>query len=248
MPDSMLDMVLEKTHETGLLKNVTIVGGEPFIDTERLNRIVSTLVSGYGVLEIFIPTNGSWVLRNDFLDLARRLEEYGRWVPYKLRVAFSENKWNLEQLGNEATEVRSRWNELERAYPRVFMRRVLVETDMTNAGRARKNGIARTGEHVGAHCSFDDWVDPLRGFGFYTDYLSFWPDGTCRACYAGGPVIGTVAEDFDRLLERRARFLRFMKSAILGGTQDTLPASTCGICCDMMDEWQQSMEGSVVNE
>lgn len=246
MSESLLRRVIEKSHKAGLLRNVTIVGGEPFIDVDRLVRVVSILVSGYGVLEIFIPTNGRWVLRDDYFDLAGKLEEYGRWVPYELRIAFSENKWNFEQLGRDAVEVSGRWSVLEREFPRVFRRRTLVEEDMTNAGRAKKNVIARPGTHIGAHCSFDDWVDPVHGFGFFSDYLSFWPDATSRVCYAGGPIIGSVEEDFHVLLHRRSEFLCFMKNTILGNIHDTLPASACEICCQIMDRWQLS-SGEVIS-
>jgi pyruvate-formate lyase-activating enzyme len=63
MPADMLDDLVERASRAGLLRNVTLVGGEPFLDTRRLLDLVRRMVTGYGVLEIFIPTNGHWVLK-----------------------------------------------------------------------------------------------------------------------------------------------------------------------------------------
>jgi hypothetical protein len=242
MPADMLDDLVERASRAGLLRNVTLVGGEPFLDTRRLLDLVRRMVTGYGVLEIFIPTNGHWVLKPSWAEIAAELAEYGRWVPYELRIAFSQNQWNLEQLGIQADEVCRRWTELETAYPDVFRRRTLAVDEMMSLGRARTHGLARPAPFVGAHCSFDDWADPGRPLGFYTDYLSFWPDGTYRCCFAGGPVIGRWNEELEPVLERRAALLTEMRRQLGQPGQDTLPAATCSRCI----EWaalQESRNG-----
>ena len=239
MPDEMLNDLIEKAWRAGLLRNVTLVGGEPFLSVKRLLDLVRRLVTGYGVLEIFIPTNGRWVLTDRWREIAAELAGYGQWVPYELRIAFSQNQWNLEQLGPRADDVRRRWSELENAYPQVFRRRTLVEDEMLSLGRARTHGLARPGTSVGAHCSFDDWVDPARSLGFYTDFLSFWPDGTYRCCFAGGPVVGKWNEDLSPALDRRAILLRNMRLQLGNPGEDTLPAATCSHCV----EWAGKPEG-----
>lgn len=237
MPEQMLLRVIEKSSKAGLLKNVTIVGGEPFIDTKKLLWTLRQLLDGHGILELFIPTNGRWVLADDYLDIGIELEELGRWVPYELRVAFSDNQWNIEQLGDQANIVLSRWLELESIFPSVFRRRELLAENMSNRGRAKSLGIARPGKHVGAHCSFDDWVDPFKNYGFYSDYLSFWPDGTCRACYAGGPVLGTLQDEFDVMFTKRAEYLFYLRESIAGSKYGSLAGSTCELCDETYKKW-----------
>jgi hypothetical protein len=239
MPDDMLDDLIERAWGIGLLRNVTLVGGEPFLDVNRLIKIVRRLVTGYGVLEIFIPTNGQWVLSDVWREIAAELAEYGRWVPYGLQIAFSQNQWNLEQFGAQAGNVCHRWAQLEDAYPGVFMHRTLAQDEMLSVGRARKNALASPSECVGAHCSFDDWVDPKRAVGFYTDFLSFWPDGTLRCCFAGGPTVGRWGENLSMVLERRASLLKTMREELGKPGEDTLPASTCSRCV----EWAIAKQG-----
>jgi hypothetical protein len=239
MPDEMLNDLIEKAWRAGLLRNVTLVGGEPFLDIKRLLDLVRHLVTGYGVLEIFIPTNGRWVLAERWREIAAELAEYGRWVPYELRIAFSQNQWNLEQLGLQADDVCHRWSELENAHPQVFRRRTLVEDEMLSLGRARTYGLATPAASVGAHCSFDDWVDRGRSLGFYTDFLSFWPDGAYRCCFTGGPVVGKWGEDLSLALERRATLLHEMRLQLSKPGEDTLPAATCSRCV----EWATKREG-----
>ena len=230
MPDYMLDDLIDRAWRAGLLRNVTIVGGEPFFDVQRLLALVRRLITGYGVLEIFIPTNGRWVLSDNWRDIADELAEYGRWVPYELRVAFSQNQWNLEQFGRHSGTVRTRWQSLEGAHPEVFRHRSLASDEMLALGRARVNELAAPSSQVGAHCSFDDWVDQSRSFGFYTDFLSFWPDGTYRACFAGGPTVGRWDEELTPVLDRRAALLTEMRAELGAPGEDTLPAVTCNRC------------------
>jgi hypothetical protein len=239
MPDEMLDDLVERAWHAGLLRNVTIVGGEPFLDVGRLLGFVRRLVTGYGVLEIFIPTNGRWVLSEGWCGVADQLAEYGRWVPYELRVAFSHNQWNLEQLGPHAGTVLQRWAELETVHPHVFRRRTLGQDEIMAVGRARKNSLAAPGKTVGAHCSFDDWVDRNRTLGFHTDFLSFWPDGSLRCCFAGGPTVGQWGEDLAPVLDRRATLLGKMRVQFGKSGEDTLSPETCSHCV----EWAKEQQG-----
>jgi hypothetical protein len=239
MPDDMLDDLIGRAWRAGLLRNVTLVGGEPFLNVSRLLGLVRQLVTGYGVLEIFIPTNGRWVLSDDWREVAAELAEYGRWVPYELRIAFSKNQWNLEQLGEHADTVCLRWLALEAAHPQVFRHRTLAQDEMLSLGRARAHALATPGATVGAHCSFDDWVDQTRSLGFHTDFLSFWPDGSHRCCFAGGPTVGKWGEDLGLVLERRAALLGEMRAELGRPGEDTLPAATCSRCM----EWATRRQG-----
>lgn len=212
MPEEIFRSVVNNASSTGLLNHVTIVGGEPFIDTEKLIGAIQYLLDGNGILDIFIPTNGRWVLHdNNYIEVAEILNHFSIFVPHGITVAFSKNRWNLEQLGDKAELVCKRWIQLELRFPNLFTTRILTETDMKSAGRAKNNELARTGVHVGAHCDFDDWVDPIQKIGFYSDYLCFWPDGLVRTCYSGGPIVGNYKDDLNQLLEYRAQYLFWLR-------------------------------------
>ncbi len=230
MDPAMFREIVRRAAAQDLLRVVTLTGGEPFIDPDRLMQAVRHLLAGHGVMEIFIPTNGIWVLRDDYLVMAEELALIGQFVPYELRVAWSMNRWNLKQLGRAARPVAQRWGELERRFPQVFRRRTLESEDMLMLGRAAGSGLARPGAHVGAHCSFDDWVDPGLGVGFYSDFLAFWPDGSVRACYMAGPVIGSYQDDYQMLLDRRAAFLWQLRTELTGSPLGVLPAAACIGC------------------
>ncbi|MEI7613564.1 MAG: radical SAM protein [Betaproteobacteria bacterium] len=230
MDMSMFNEIVQRASAQGLLRVVTLTGGEPFIDPERLMACIRLLLAGHGVLEIFIPTNGLWVLEDNYLTLAEELAYVGQFVPYELRIAWSMNRWNLKQLGHAARPVARRWTELERRFPQVFRRRTLEREDMLLLGRAGESGLARPGPHLGSHCCFDDWIDPNSGVGFYSDYLAFWPDGSVRACYMAGPVIGTYQEDYQKLLDKRASFLWQLRIEMTGSPTGSLPGTACGSC------------------
>lgn len=242
MSDDIFHEIVDRCARYGLLKNVTLVGGEPFINIEKLFERIRMLINGHGVLELFIPTNGRWVLSDNYLAYAAELEEYGQWIPYELRVAFSYNQWNIEQLGEHAQTVTDRWSELEELYPSVFRHRELIPENMSNLGRAKKFGIAQPGAGVGAHCSFDDWIDPHKNLGFYSDYLSFWPDGSCRACYAGGPVLGNYEDDYKSLLDKREQFLFFIREQLTSNMYESLPAESCEVCETIYQDWIKQVE------
>ncbi|HRZ07956.1 MAG TPA: radical SAM protein [Candidatus Competibacteraceae bacterium] len=230
MDPAMFREIVQRAAAQGLLRVVTLTGGEPFIDPDRLLECIRELLAGHGVLEIFIPTNGLWVLADDYRVLAEELAFIGQFVPYELRIAWSMNRWNLKQLGRNARPVAQRWRELERRFPQVFRRRTLEREDMLALGRAGASGLARPGAHLGAHCSFDDWVDPSLGVGFYSDFLAFWPDGSVRACYMAGPVIGSYQEDYSALLDKRAAFLWQLRAELTGSPFGILPGTACSDC------------------
>lgn len=234
MDPAMFREIVRRAASQGLLRVVTLTGGEPFIDPDRLIQAVRHLLAGHGVMEIFIPTNGLWVLREDYLVRAEELVLIGQFVPYELRVAWSMNRWNLAQLGRAARPVAQRWGELERRFPQVFRRRKLEAEDMLILGRASASGLARPGAHVGAHCSFDDWVDPSLGIGFYSDFLAFWPDGSVRTCYMAGPVIGSYQDDYQMLLDKRAAFLWRLRTEFTGSPTGVLPGTACSGCAQRM--------------
>lgn len=211
MPDAMLKDVIERAAAVHLLYHVTLVGGEPFIKPRRLLRVLRQLLNGYGVWDLFIPTNGRWVLASSYIDIAEEMQKLAQFVPHGICVAFSENPWNLEQLGTHAGKALERWRQLEERFPGLFTIRRLDEKEMKNIGRAKINEIARTSDVVGAHCDFDDWLDPGQGIGFLSDYLTFWPDGTVRTCYAGGPILGRYDDDYQRLLEKRTGYLLWLR-------------------------------------
>lgn len=230
MEPEMFREIVQRANANGLLRVVTLTGGEPFINPARLLECVRQLLAGHGVMEIFIPTNGLWVLSGNYLDIAEELAHIGQFVPYELRVAWSMNRWNMKQLGRSARPVAQRWNELERCFPEVFRRRTLERDDMLMLGRAGNSELARPGAHLGAHCSFDDWVDPNLGVGFYSDYLAFWPDGSVRACYMAGPVIGHYQDDYQVLLDKRAAFLWQLRTELTGSPTGVLPGTACSDC------------------
>lgn len=230
MDPALFREIVPRAAAQGLLRVVTLTGGEPFIDPDRLLECIRELLAGHGVLEIFIPTNGLWVLADDYRILAEELAFIGQFVPYELRIAWSMNRWNLKQLGRNARPVAQRWGELEHRFPQVFRRRTLDREDMLMLGRAGASGLARPGAHLGAHCCFDDWVDPNLGVGFYSDFLAFWPDGSVRACHMASPVIGSYQEDYQVLLGKRAAFLWQLRTELTGSPFGTLPGTACNDC------------------
>ncbi len=234
MDPAMFREIAQRAAAQGLLRVVTLTGGEPFIDPDRLIEAVRHLLAGHGVMEIFIPTNGAWVMTDDYLVIAEELALIGQFVPYELRIAWSMNRWNLKQLGRSARPVAQRWSELERRFPQVFRRRTLEREDMLMLGRAEASGLARPGAHLGAHCSFDDWVDPSLGVGFYSDFLAFWPDGKVRTCYMAGPVIGSYQDDYQMLLDKRAAFLWRLRTELTGSPIGVLPGTACSGCAQRM--------------
>ena len=239
MPDTLIDLVVKKCATTGLLSNVTLVGGEPFIDPMRLISIIRQIwMKGAGTMEIFIPSNGRWVTEPQWENIVQQLVFLGQWFPAGLRIAFSQNEWNLAQLDDLAPQVMSRWAELEKNYPDVFYHRTLVKEELLPLGRARQNLLATPGEHVGVNCSFDDWYDPIPGGGFCTDYLAFYPNGDCGLCYVyHSPVIGTVNDDFSLLLKKRRDYLIALRRHITGEDFGTLYPNACLTCKEFYPKW-----------
>ena len=239
MSDTLLDRVIAKCAAADLLGNVTLLGGEPFIDPPRLLSLIRQIwQTGSRTLEIFIPTNGRWVLRADWEDIVRELVKLGQWFPYDLRVAFSENEWNMAQLGEQAPLVRERWRELEKHWPSIFSHRTLTKEELLPLGRAARNHLAEPARHVGVNCSFDDWYDPDAGGGFYTDYLAFYPDGSCGLCYVyHSPVIGRVEDDFTALLQKRREYLLALRQHITGEPFGVLYPDACAECKKFYPQW-----------
>lgn len=240
MPEKTLDLIIAKCAVADMLGNVTLIGGEPFLDPEYLLNIIRKIwYSGRRVLEIFIPTNGRWLTRPDWENIVIQLARLGQWFPYDLRVAFSENEWNLAQLGELAPIVRSSWRELEKAYPAIFSHRVLEKTALLPLGRAARNNLAEPDDSVGVNCSFDDWYDPETGGGFCTDYLAFYPDGSCGLCYVyHSPIIGTARDDFSTLLRKRRDYLIDLRLRLTGKPFGILDSHACEECKKFYPLWQ----------
>ena len=239
MPDERLNEVITKCASSGLLGNVTLLGGEPFIDPSRLLKTIRKIwMAGRITWEIFIPTNGRWVCREDWEDIVCELVSLGQWFPYDLRVAFSKNEWNLEQLGELAPLVLERWQSLEERYPSVFYHRTLVKEELLPLGRAADNQLSAPASHVGVNCNFDDWYDASSGGGFCTDYLSFYPDGSCGMCYVyHSPIIGRVEDDFMHMLEKRRNYLVALRKHMTGDPFGILPPDACVECKKFYPLW-----------
>jgi len=231
MSSLLFEKIVSKCKEVDLLKYVVLAGGEPFLDTAGLLKKIRFLLHGHGVLRMLVPTNGKWVLDDDHAEVAYQLSMLGKLIPFGLYVRLSENEWNMEQFGDLREELMSRWEALEKVHPSIFSRKVLQETKVIRVGRA----VGFCGEtQVPVHCSFDEWQD--GELGVYTDYLSFWPDGSCRVCQSGGGILGTYLDDYRDLLEKRARFLMFLrKTQARNGTG--LSAKVCQRCEELMIEW-----------
>jgi hypothetical protein len=244
LDENNLQIILDKCSSAGLLTNITLIGGEPFIDPPRLLNIIKKIWHiGAGTLEIFIPTNGRWVAEDEWEDIVAELVKLGQWFPYGLRVAFSKNEWNISQLGELASVVMRRWSELEKRYPELFYDRTLIREEMLPLGRAKKNDLASPGKHVGVNCCFDDWYDPAPGGGFCTDYLIFFPNGDCGMCHLYySPVIGNVHDDFTRLLDKRRDYLITLRRHITGDIFGTLGPEACQICRKFYPEWESEYD------
>lgn len=248
MSDEMFGEVVAKASVAGLLSHVTLVGGEPFIQPQRLLSALRYLLNGHGVWEFFIPTNGRWVLDPSYKNIAEELQALNQFVPHGISVAFSENQWNLEQLGGHAEEVILRWRQLEDKFPGLFYSRHLVEEDMKSIGRARKNRIAKTGDIVGAHCDFDDWLEPNMKIGFLSDYLAFWPDGTVRTCYSGGPILGYYTDDYEELLLKRTSYLSWIRQSDAGTISfGNLSYKACEVCEQSYNTFLRMLENDSTN-
>jgi hypothetical protein len=240
MPEAVLDGILAKCAAHRLLGNVTLLGGEPFINPARLLGIIERIWKlGAGTLEIFIPTNGRWAASNDYDNIVNKLTFLAQWFPYGLRIAFSMNEWNLEQLGPLAPVVLKRWRALEKRYPEIFYHRELKAEELLPLGRAEKNALACPKEHVGVNCSFDDWLDPGFG-GFCTDYLAFYPNGDCGLCYVyHSPVIGKWTDDFAVLLNKRRKYLLDLRKNLTGEFFGVLASTACSFCKDFYPQWAE---------
>lgn len=231
MSMQLFEEIVYKCKGVGLLNSVVLAGGEPFLDPSGLLEKIHFLLRGHGVLRILVPTNGRWILNDDYEEIADRLSALGRLVPFGLSVRLSENKWNFEQFRERKEDLLSRWELAEKRNPSVFCRKVLLEEKVIRMGR----GIALPGEtSVPVHCSFDEWRDGTLGI--YTDYLSFWPDGSCRVCQSGGGVLGTYLDDYRELLEKRVRFLTFLRDTNKNGGPG-VHVSVCRHCMNIMNEW-----------
>ena len=91
---------------------------------------------------------------------------------------------------------------------------------------------------MGVNCSFDDWYDPDAGGGFYTDYLAFYPDGSCGLCYVyHSPVIGRVEDDFTALLQKRREYLLALRQHITGEPFGVLYPDACAECKKFYPQW-----------
>lgn len=245
MSDELLDLILAKCAALDLLGNVTLLGGEPFINPERLLDIIRKIwFSGSRLMEVFIPTNGRWVTRTDWEDIGRQLASLGQWFPYNLRVAFSQNEWNLAQLGDLAPLVLERWAELERRCPELFYHRLLTREFLLPLGRAAKNKLSHPDKSVGVNCNFDDWYDPDLNAGFCTDYLSFYPDGSVGLCYVyHSPVIGSAYDNFTDLLRKRRDYLLDLRMLMTGKPFGVLPADACITCKKFYPRWLEEYVG-----
>lgn len=239
MDDSTLSLLIETAAKQGLLRTVTLVGGEPFFAPERLFKIIRKIwQQGSGTLEIFIPTNARWVSSDSFEASVAELVHLSQWFPYGLRVAFSRNEWNLAQLGALAPLVIERWEALEKTYPEVFYHRTLSQDEILPLGRAKKNALATPSGQVGVNCSFDDWYDPGCQSGFCTDYLAFYPNGECGLCYVyHSPVIGTVHDAWGIMLRHRREYLHALRLHIGGSSFATLGPNSCVICQEYYPVW-----------
>lgn len=179
MPEEIFDLYLEKGAKHGLLGNVTLIGGEPFIDVERLIRFIRKIWQlGAPTYEIFIPTNERWTLRPDWREIAAELASLAQWFPHDLRIAFSRNEWNLAQLGEFKDTVCDRWEALEKFSPSTFMHRVLEKGQVLPLGRAAANGLSEPDKSTGLNCTFDDWYDPGQRLAFAR---IIWPFFRMRA-------------------------------------------------------------------
>ena len=239
MPDQTVDAILQKSAVAGLLKNITLVGGEPFIEPGRLLGIIRKIwQTGAGTLEVFIPTNARWIAEPHYEDWTRQLLALAQWFPYGLRIAFSKNEWNLAQLGALAPLVQERWADLEQRYPETFFHRTLTREELLPLGRASSGGLAAPAGHVGVNCNFDDWHDPGLQGGFCTDYLAFYPNGECGLCYVyHSPAIGTIEDSFAVLLSRRREYLLALRRHITGENFGVLYPDACLICRDFYPRW-----------
>lgn len=242
MPDETIDLLLAKCAAASLLGNVTLLGGEPFIDPARLLRLIEKIwKKGGGTFEIFIPTNGRWVTRNDWREITAAIVRLAQWFPYFLRIAFSRNEWNLAELGNLAPLVLERWKTLETEFPETFYHRTLVKEELMPLGRALANDLAATASHVGVNCNFDDWYDADARGGFCTDYLAFYPDGSCGLCYIyHSPVIGNVNDDFQMLLRKRRDYLIALRERLTGDPFGILHPDACAFCKEFYPLWQSA--------
>jgi hypothetical protein len=229
MPENIFRQVVENCARVGLVNSVVIAGGEPFIDSSSLLERLAFLLSGHGVLRVLVPTNGSWALRDDYLEISAVLAAFGDVLPLGLSVRLSENHWNLDQFGERREELLSRWAGLERRHSGVFGRKRLRPEKVIKAGSA--SGFSGpTQQRV--YCAFDEWK--AGALGGFTDYLSFWPDGSCRVCQSGGAVLGTFQDDYLALLDRRSGFL----SSLRKNHERGVSATFCDRCSGLMREWQ----------
>lgn len=224
---------------------VTISGGEPLIMSRQLwKRVIDALP--YGLDTIHMVSNGDFlerpaaykrVLHYVLPELQKHLADHcdqGLCIELsgdQFHNGYNKRKWEWfkRAIGEPYDEAENDYDPIltldaknillsARSYP---MDNILP----IGRGRNLSGGDDHNHEDCGICSDFTGQDDD-----YLSHTLTVYPKGDVRACCNGGPIIGTIFEDQDALMDRHADFVRKVRDLYHNGSFDSVPSTACLKC------------------
>lgn len=232
--------------------SVTISGGEPLLMSKMLwERVIDTLP--YGMDTIHMVSNGDFLERprarynvlhyvlprlsehlHKHCDLGIMIELSGdrfhsgynaaRWEQFKYAIEndYDEDGDDYSYIGLRADKIsltaRGEYLDWDYLFP---------------TGRARRLTCGNHKLRVECELEQGDTDECAQ------HTMTVYPDGSVRGCCNGGPVIGSIFESFDLLLERHYDFVMAVRAANQDSGDYGAPSTACLTCARIARKFYQ---------